>query len=111
MDFAKNASDFFGPKQITAMKAAYGEQWAAAVKDSLRRIVTGKNQPSKQTAATRALDKWINRTVGLYVLKHPLSGTTAYFNWKLHCKRPESCLCGLECYETGEGYGERLPKE
>ena len=64
LDFAKNASDFFGPKQITAMKAAYGEQWAAAVKDSLRRIVTGKNQPSKQTAATRALDKWINRTVG-----------------------------------------------
>ena len=64
LDFAKNASDFFGPKQMTAMRAAYGDQWASAVKDSLRRIVTGKNQPSKQTAATRALDKWINRTVG-----------------------------------------------
>jgi len=64
LDFAKNASDFFGPKQMTAMRAAYGDQWAGAVKDSLRRIVTGKNQPSKQTAATRALDKWINRTVG-----------------------------------------------
>ena len=64
LDFAKNASDFFGPKQMTAMRAAYGDQWAGAVKDSLRRIVTGKNQPSKQTSATRALDKWINRTVG-----------------------------------------------
>ena len=64
IDFAQNASDFFGPKQITAMRAAYGDQWASAIKDSLRRIVTGKNQPSKQNAATKALDKWINRTVG-----------------------------------------------
>ena len=64
LDFAKNASDFFGSKQMNGMKAAYGEQWSKAMKDSLRRIVTGKNQPAKQNAATRALDKWINRTVG-----------------------------------------------
>ena len=64
LDFAQNASDFFGTDQMNAMKAAYGDQWQKAMKDSLRRIVTGKNQPAKQNAATRALDKWINRTVG-----------------------------------------------
>ena len=64
LDFAKNASDFFGPKQMTAMRAAYGDQWSSAMKDSLRRIVTGKNQTGKQNEATKVLDKWINRTVG-----------------------------------------------
>ena len=64
LDFAQNASDFFGTNQMNAMKAAYGDQWQKAMKDSLRRIVTGKNQPAKQNAATKALDRWINRTVG-----------------------------------------------
>ena len=64
LDFAKTAGDIFGPKQLQAMTAAYGKNWTDALKDSLRRIVSGKNQPAKQTPGTKLLDSWIRNTVG-----------------------------------------------
>ena len=64
LDFAKNAGNFFGKKQLDGMKAAYGDAWVSSMKDSLKRIVTGRNTTRLDTPAAKALNKWINYSIG-----------------------------------------------
>ena len=63
LDFAKGASNFFGANQLKAMEAAYGKAYADAVRDSLFRIVSGRNQPSKIPDSIKSVDRFINRAV------------------------------------------------
>lgn len=53
LDFAQNASAFFGAKQLKAMEAAYGKNHADAIRDSLFRMVSGRNQPPRHQRASR----------------------------------------------------------
>ena len=64
LDFARNASDFFGPKQLTKMKAAYGDTWTDSMKDSLRRIVTGRNVKENTTQIGKFVNTLLTRQVG-----------------------------------------------
>ena len=64
LDFAKNASDFFGAKEFKAMKAINGDTWARSMKDSLARIISGKRTIGIKNPIVKSLDKWINYSVG-----------------------------------------------
>ena len=64
MDFAKNASDVFGKDQLANMKLKYGDQWVDSMKDVLKRTVTGRNSPVRQTPAGKFIDRLLQRQVG-----------------------------------------------
>ena len=64
LDFAKNASNFFGKDQLKQMKLKYGDTWSDAMKDSLKRIVTGQNVPVRQTNEGKFIEKLLQRQVG-----------------------------------------------
>ena len=84
MDFAQNASDFFGPNQLKAMKLKYGDAWSASIKDSLRRIVSGKNEPAKSTDATNFIERTLQRQVGsvmFFNVRSALLQHLSYFNF------------------------------
>ncbi len=119
LDFAKNASNVFGPKQMAAMKASLGNSWASAMKDSLSRIVTGKTTPTYDNAETRLFDKWINRTVGTVMTLNLRSGllqlisTANYWvadpvAWREGARAPSSVKNEVkEFIKNSEWYAER----
>ena len=84
MDFAKNASNFFGKEQIEAMKLKYGDTWVDAMKDSLRRIVTGRNTPTNKTKASNFIERTLQRQVGgvmFFNVRSALLQHLSYFNY------------------------------
>ena len=64
LDFADGASAFFNPKSMEALTASLGKSWVDAMKDSLKRTVTGKNEQTRSTPGSRAVSKWMNYTIG-----------------------------------------------
>ena len=64
LDFAKNASAVFNSDNLGAMDAAYGKVWGREMRNSLRRIVTGKNLPSNMGRAEKAVSDFFARTTG-----------------------------------------------
>ena len=64
LDFAKNASAVFNSDNLGAMDAAYGKVWGREMRNSLRRIVTGKNLPSNMGKAEKAVSDFFARTTG-----------------------------------------------
>ncbi|MDA7992268.1 MAG: hypothetical protein MPJ25_04430, partial [Pirellulales bacterium] len=73
LDFAKNATAFFSYKNMNALEASLGTTWAAAMRDSLKRIVTGRITKPKIQIGTYRLDKWLNRTIGGIMFVNPRS--------------------------------------
>ena len=84
MDFAQNASNFFGKDQIAAMKIKYGDTWQDAMKDSLKRIVSGRNTPTRDTGASNFIQRTLQRQVGGIMFLNVRSGLLqhlSYFNY------------------------------
>ena len=64
LDFADNASAFFNANSMKGLEGALGQGWADALKDHLRRTITGKTEQARSTPESRGFTKWLNWTIG-----------------------------------------------
>ena len=64
LDFADNASAFFNANSMKGLEGALGQGWTDAMKDHLRRTITGKTEQARSTPESRGFTKWLNWTVG-----------------------------------------------
>ena len=74
LDFSRAASNFFGKDQVQAAKAAYGDVWVDSVKDSLKRIITGRNTIVPTTPQGKFLNKLLNYQIGGIMFLNVRSG-------------------------------------
>ena len=84
MDFARNASNFFGKDQLASMKNKYGDTWNDSMKDSLQRIVTGRNIRGRNTGAGKFIERTLQRQVGgvmFFNMRSALLQHLSYFNY------------------------------
>ena len=64
LDFADNASAFFNANSMKGLEGALGQGWTDALKDHLRRTITGKTEQARSTPESRGFTKWLNWTIG-----------------------------------------------
>ena len=60
----QNVDAIFSETNLNKLEAAYGESYVRALKDSLKRMKTGRNSTPTGNTVTDGLFKWINAAVG-----------------------------------------------
>ena len=64
IDFARNASAFFNAPNLLSAEKDLGQTWSNSMRDSLRRIITGKNEATNTPEQFKKAEKYINRAIG-----------------------------------------------
>jgi hypothetical protein len=63
-EWQANADEIFSNENINKLRAAFGEDYAEALKDMLYRMKTGRNRPSGSNKLTNQFMNWVNDSVG-----------------------------------------------
>ena len=64
LDFARGASSFFNTQNLLTAEKDLGESWGKSMRDSLKRIITGRNETAVIPEQFKAAEKWLNRSIG-----------------------------------------------
>ena len=60
----QNVDAIFTPTNLNKLEAAYGKPYVTALKDSLRRMRTGRNSTPTNNGVTDGIVRWLNAAVG-----------------------------------------------
>ena len=60
----QNVDAMFTPTNLNKLEAAYGKSYVTALKDSLRRMRTGRNSTPTNNSVTDGIVRWLNAAVG-----------------------------------------------
>ena len=60
----QNVDAIFTPTNLNKLEAAYGKPYVTALKDSLRRMRTGRNSTPTNNSVTDGIVRWLNAAVG-----------------------------------------------
>jgi len=86
-EWQDNVDVLFSKKNMLKLEAAYGSAYISALRDSLRRMQTGQNKPSKQGKAVQAVSDWAAGATGVTMFLNARSAvlqlisTANFVNW------------------------------